>query len=530
MSTISPTTFCNRLDRNGRVTKWDYDRLYRVLQERWYTDADHLANDPGAPVRQITSRYDSAGRQTELSDPDATYTYAYDTLDRTVSELRQLADLTMPVSFVRSFDRNHLRVETQAWLGSTADFINTYEFDNLHRLRQLEQQSSPEPAANAVAHKRIEFDYDLANQLTELRRYSPPTSTVVDSQYRFDQVGRLEKLDHRGTGGHPLAGYTYTYTADNRMSSIVSSADQTIDASGSLQLEYDARGQLTHETYDYANYRQQRNYQYDANGNRASVTTSDTTGAVLDTDTYTTLTNNRLMDDGRFVYTYDNEGNRLTRTEHATGVITSYEWDHRNRLTTVTTQAGDTPFEAGGEVGQVFVTQTAADQWTTVPLQRSYADPVVIVSPASRDDADPTTVRIRHVTPQSFELQLDEWDYQDGVHSQESVGYVVVEAGSYTLADGTRLEAGRLAVDHTWTEHRFRSHFTHAPVVLASVMSAHDEPAVTPRFNELDNQGFRVKLKEQELFSTDPDLRAHAYEQVGYLALSGQRRGRPAGF
>jgi RHS repeat-associated protein len=36
-----------------------------------------------------------------------------------------------------------------------------------------------------------------------------------------------------------------------------------------------------------------------------------------------------------FTYTYDSEGNRLTKTETATGKVTSYEWDYRNRLTSV---------------------------------------------------------------------------------------------------------------------------------------------------------------------------------------------------
>ncbi len=39
-----------------------------------------------------------------------------------------------------------------------------------------------------------------------------------------------------------------------------------------------------------------------------------------------------------FTYTYDDEGNRLTRTETATGKVQSYEWDYRNRLTVVKEQ------------------------------------------------------------------------------------------------------------------------------------------------------------------------------------------------
>ncbi len=39
---------------------------------------------------------------------------------------------------------------------------------------------------------------------------------------------------------------------------------------------------------------------------------------------------------GAFNYTYDSEGNLLTKTEIATSEVTEYTWDYRNRLTNVT--------------------------------------------------------------------------------------------------------------------------------------------------------------------------------------------------
>jgi RHS repeat-associated protein len=41
-------------------------------------------------------------------------------------------------------------------------------------------------------------------------------------------------------------------------------------------------------------------------------------------------------------HTYDNEGNRIKRTETATGEVTNYTWDRRNRLTKVETKNGAT--------------------------------------------------------------------------------------------------------------------------------------------------------------------------------------------
>ncbi|WP_044290863.1 RHS repeat domain-containing protein [Rivularia sp. PCC 7116] len=42
-----------------------------------------------------------------------------------------------------------------------------------------------------------------------------------------------------------------------------------------------------------------------------------------------------MLTDGKYNYSYDDEGNRTQRVEIATGEITEYSWDYRNRLTEV---------------------------------------------------------------------------------------------------------------------------------------------------------------------------------------------------
>ena len=51
---------------------------------------------------------------------------------------------------------------------------------------------------------------------------------------------------------------------------------------------------------------------------------------------YQTGADNRLTNDGTYTYQYDKEGNRTRRTKTATGEVTEYEWDYRNRLVKVT--------------------------------------------------------------------------------------------------------------------------------------------------------------------------------------------------
>lgn len=89
---------------------------------------------------------------------------------------------------------------------------------------------------------------------------------------------------------------------------------------GASDFDYDVTDQLTAADHDYQT---DEDYSYDDNGNRINPG-------------YVTGTNNRLLSDGTYNYDYDGEGNLITRTEIATGARRRFEWDHRNRLATVT--------------------------------------------------------------------------------------------------------------------------------------------------------------------------------------------------
>ncbi|MDO4570175.1 MAG: hypothetical protein Q4D38_07320 [Planctomycetia bacterium] len=71
-------------------------------------------------------------------------------------------------------------------------------------------------------------------------------------------------------------------------------------------------------------------YSYDENGNRLTANGS----------AYTTGTNNELTSDSNWTYTYDAGGKRVSKTNSTHREL--YEWDYRNRLTTVAQQTCDT--------------------------------------------------------------------------------------------------------------------------------------------------------------------------------------------
>ncbi|MBM4040115.1 MAG: DUF642 domain-containing protein [Planctomycetes bacterium] len=122
--------------------------------------------------------------------------------------------------------------------------------------------------------------------------------------------------------------------------------------------------------------------------------------------------------------------------------------------------------------------------------------------------------RIRNVTGSSFQIQIDEWDYLDGAHAAETVGYLVVEAGCYTLPDGTRIDAGTVASDHRWYIEHFRTDFGATPVVLTQCQTAWGGEAVVTRQQGVSRHQFSVCLQEQERSDG-----AHAVEVIGYVAI-----------
>jgi len=151
-------------------------------------------------------------------------------------------------------------------------------------------------------------------------------------------------------------------------------------------------------------------------------------------------------------------------------------------------------------------------EWTFVPFNKSYDDPVVVAKPMSYKESAPAVTRVRNVSGDGFEIRVQEWDYLDGSHVNETVSYIVMESGSHTLSDGTIVEAGTFTANN-YHSISFLSSFNQAPVVLAGVASYNDEKAAAGRIGNVSPIGFDFKLQEQEANSN-----AHVNETIAYIA------------
>ncbi|MFN9366183.1 MAG: M12 family metallo-peptidase [Planctomycetota bacterium] len=167
-------------------------------------------------------------------------------------------------------------------------------------------------------------------------------------------------------------------------------------------------------------------------------------------------------------------------------------------------------------LGESGVIVGLTSTWRKINLPNSFDNPVVVMGTPTRLGGEPITVRVRNVTPNSFEARIDEWEYLDGVHGREDVSFLVLEAGSYTLPDGTLIKAGKSQVNHRWSAVNFSGAgaYTSAPIVLSQVVSTNENVAVTTRHRSVGTSGFEVRVQEEEAAD-----RIHALETVSWVAI-----------
>jgi YD repeat-containing protein len=162
---------------------------------------------------------------------------------------------------------------------------------------------------------------------------------VGDSLYTYDPLARLTTLEHAATS-------TFTGYLDSRINEFGYEYDdlnritQKSSIDGTSAYTYDGAGQLIETDHTGTYQADDEGYEFDLNGNRLDVTGGGTSSYVIGP-------NNEILDDGVYTYTYDQEGNRLTKfrkTPTSTyDDYTFYTYDHRNRLVDVSFYDGDDP-------------------------------------------------------------------------------------------------------------------------------------------------------------------------------------------
>jgi RHS repeat-associated protein len=262
----------------------------------------------------VTYEYDAAGQLEFAGDEAGTYEYDYDGLGRLQEETQNIVGLP-EVVFESGYNVKSGRTSLAASINGTDDFLRTYTRDEWNRVTQLLEEG--QSGGNGVVRKEIDFTYNAAHQYESIVRYEGTSPTLIaTTSFGYDGMGRLDDLHHQNGTPATLARYQYDFDLASRIEQITSYVDGVSDFS------YDDTNQLTDADHAGSG-PPDEDYEYDANGNR------DSSGFDVDP-------NNQIATDGTYNYTYDNEGNRATKTLISTGDKEEYTWDHRNRLVTIT--------------------------------------------------------------------------------------------------------------------------------------------------------------------------------------------------
>jgi hypothetical protein len=159
----------------------------------------------------------------------------------------------------------------------------------------------------------------------------------------------------------------------------------------------------------------------------------------------------------------------------------------------------------------------ASDAVMTVSFGAQFDHPVVIATLSSLADGAAAIARISNVTEFGFDLALQ--TPGGDAHAAEAVSWMVVEAGSWMLADGTVLQAGLTHLGSTTREGfasvAFDAGFADGPAVLSQVQTMGDGAFVKTRMQGVDGAGFEVALAEAEADSWG----GHGLETVGWIAV-----------
>ncbi|MGF1479153.1 MAG: Calx-beta domain-containing protein [Cyanophyceae cyanobacterium] len=169
------------------------------------------------------------------------------------------------------------------------------------------------------------------------------------------------------------------------------------------------------------------------------------------------------------------------------------------------------------EIGRV---EAINHQQQTIVLDQRYTNPVVFAQPLSRNGGQTATVRIDNIQSDRFTASIQEPGNLDNWHTSESFSYLVVEAGTWQLADGTFLEAGTLNTNATttdaWATVNWETDFDGTPVVLSNLQTDNDADFMNLRQKNIGADGFQVALEKEEALKGS----SSATETVGWLAIS----------
>jgi len=280
------------VNRRGQKIDYTYDNRGLLLSKK-YPDG-----------KTATYTYDNRGNLLTAVDSDSSVTYTYDTADRLTKATQSNGRF---VQF--TYDAGGRRTKMVDQTGAAVN----YSYDTVGRLAKL---------TNGSGQNIITYTYDAVGRLSKETNGNGTYTT-----YTYDAASQLTKIINYKADNSLNSSFTYTYDHLGRRNSVT-----TLE--GKTTYGYDASSQLTSVTLPNG---RKIEYSYDGAGNRISVKDNGVTTA------YSTNNLNQYNQVGTNNYTYDQDGNLVSKTEG--GKTYNYTYDTENRLIGVTDGADTWTYE-----------------------------------------------------------------------------------------------------------------------------------------------------------------------------------------
>lgn len=333
-------------DDRGKLTKYEYDSVYRLKKIidplshfkefdydlmsnlKWFKDAlgnqtDFKYDDfnrlkeieypaPTSGGTRLTEKYkyDLLGRVEKVTDTAGRDTiYTYNTALRENTITNPLLETTKI-----KYNQRFLTTEVQDARPSPNTQAYTFGYDEIGRL-----------ISETRAGTSMTYEYDQVNNLKKRTDHSGRISN-----YTYDNLNRLTKIEYDGGANNPLPKLQSTYGYDD-LSRLISATNE----SGTVTFGYDNRGRLD-ETTDVFNQAITYQYERSATVNQKRMILNGTLYASYNYDDDNRLSNIvNAADSTTIGYTYYADDTPLTRT-YPNGVSTTYLFDNMRRLKRLT--------------------------------------------------------------------------------------------------------------------------------------------------------------------------------------------------
>ncbi len=271
-------------NRRGNFVHFSYDALNLLMRED-FADGTHT---------EFT--YDSHRNLVSATSAVGSTTYVYDLATDRVTQK------TYPDGYYLKFTYDAAGRRTMSV--DQNGFTINYSYDTLGRLHGLTDGN------NSTI---ITYTYDSVGVSGKV------LGNATFTTYDYYADGAVANLVNHAADGSVLSHFDYTYDLLGRIASMTT-------GEGTTQYGYDATGQLTSVALPGG---RTVLYQYDAAGNRVTVTDDGTA------TNYTTNNLNQYTSIGTTQLAYDTDGNLLSRTD-STGT-TSYDYNAAGQLVSMTT-------------------------------------------------------------------------------------------------------------------------------------------------------------------------------------------------